>query len=122
MGLLHNRQPTNMMPLLADSEVLQPGDEGFPSPFGLSPSLEGAGIRDTPDHSRRTWKAYHERQALLAGQRQYTRPVYVDPLLWGHLLTGKLAELIEGERNHPRSVVRGGAADRESENCLLPGR
>lgn len=108
------------MPLLADSDVFQ-ADEGFPSPFGLSPALEGAGIRDTPDHSRRTWKAYHERQALLAGRRQCARPVDVDPLLWGNLMTGKLSELIEGERNHPRSIVRGGPSDRDSENCLLPG-
>lgn len=108
------------MPLLADSDVLQ-SDEGLPSPFGLSPGLQDAGIRDTPDHSRRIWKAYHEGQALLAGRRQYARPVDVDSLLWGDLLTGKLSELIEGERNHPRSVIRGGPSDRDSENCLLPG-
>eukprot|EP00752_Nemacystus_decipiens_P010865 g9660.t1 len=84
-----------------------------------SASAEG-GRRETPDHARRTWKAYHERQALVAEQRQYSRPVKIDPVLWGDLLSGKLVELIEGERNHPRTIVSGGAADRDGDHCLLP--
>lgn len=83
--------------------------------------MDNSGLQDTLDHTRRVWKAYHERQALLAGRRQYSRPVDIDPLLWGDLLTKKLSELVEGERNHPRSVVRGGAADRNGGHCLLPG-
>lgn len=101
-------------------EVLGSDDAGWPSPYGMSPGLAGA-PRATPDYARKTWKAYHERQALLAGRRQLSRPVEVDPVVWGDLIGRKLAELIEGERNHPRCVVRGGAADRDGEHCLLPG-
>ncbi|CAM9387675.1 unnamed protein product [Ectocarpus sp. 6 AP-2014] len=112
------------MPMLAavaeTDEAVGSDDAGWPpSPYGASPGLAGA-PRATPDYARKTWKAYHERQALLAGQRQYSRPVEVDPVVWGDLIGKKLAELIEGERNHPRSVVRGGAADRDGGHCLLP--
>lgn len=33
-----------------------------------------------------------------------------------------MVELIEGERNHPRTIVSGGAADRDGGRCLLPGK
>lgn len=106
---------------LADSGGFTPPDEPY-SPYGSSPGLAGdIDRRDTAGHARRTWKAYHERQALIAVERQYRRPVQVDPTLWGDLLGGKLEELIEGERNHPRNVIRGGAADRDGTRCLLPG-
>ncbi|CAN0228259.1 unnamed protein product, partial [Ectocarpus sp. 12 AP-2014] len=105
------------MPVLAavaeTDEAVGSDDAGWPpSPYGIYPGLAGA-PRATPDYARKTWKAYHERQALLAGRRQYSRPVEVDPVVWGDLIGRKLAELIEGERNHPRRVVRGGAADRD---------
>ncbi|CAN0426801.1 unnamed protein product, partial [Ectocarpus sp. 12 AP-2014] len=105
------------MPMLAavaeTDEAVGSDDASWPpSSYGISPGLAGA-PRATPDYARKTWKAYHERQALLAGWRQYSRPVEVDPVVWGDLIGRKLAELIEGERNHPRSVVRGGAADRD---------
>lgn len=77
--------------------------------------------RGTPDHAGRVWKAYHARQALLEGERQHGRPVCVDPFLWGDLLGRKLAELIERERNNPRSFVRGGVTDRQGGRCMLPG-
>lgn len=109
------------MPLLSDSAVFD-SDGTSPSPYGMPPGLESGGLRDTPDHARRTWKAYHERQALVAEHRQYSRPVNVDPILWGDLLSGKLTELVEGERNHPRAIVSGGAADRDGGRCLLPGK
>lgn len=77
--------------------------------------------RGTPDHTGRVWKAYHARQALLEGERQHARPVYVDSVLWGDLLGRKLAELIERDRNNPRSFVRGGVTDRQGGRCMLPG-
>ncbi|CAM9898400.1 unnamed protein product, partial [Ectocarpus sp. 4 AP-2014] len=112
------------MPMLAavaeTDEAVGSDDSSWPpSPYGMPPGLAGA-PRASPDYARKTWKAYHERQALLAGRRQYSRSVEVDPVVWGDLIGRKLAELIEGERNHPRSVVRGGAADRDGGHCLLP--
>lgn len=109
------------MPLLSDSVDFS-ADGASPSPYGIPPGLNSEGRRETPDHARRIWKAYHERQALAAAQRQYSRPVNIDPMLWGDLLSGKLVELIEGERNHPRTIVSGGAADRDGGRCLLPGK
>lgn len=109
------------MPLPSESAVFN-SDGASPSPYGMSPGLDGEGRRDTPDYARKTWKAYHERQALAAEQRQYSRPVNVDPMFWGDLISGKLAELVEGERNHPRTIVSGGAADRDGGHCLLPGK
>lgn len=108
------------MPLLSDSAVFS-SDGASPPPYGLPPGLESECRRQTPDYARKIWKAYHERQALVAEQRQLSRPVAIDPVLWGELLSGKLVELIEGERNHPRTVVSGGAADRDGGHCLLPG-
>lgn len=109
------------MPLLSGSEDFSL-DGTSPSPYGMPPGLDSEGRRETPDHARRIWKAYHERQALVVAQRQYSRPVNIDPILWGGLLSGKLAELVEGERNHPRAIVSGGAADRDGGHCLLPGK
>lgn len=115
----NHHQPRNM-PLLSDSADFS-SDGASPSPYGMPPGLESELRRETPSHARRTWKAYHERQALVAEHRQLSRPVSIDPVLWGDLLSGKLAELIEGERNHPRTIVSGGAADRDGGHCLLPG-
>lgn len=120
-GKLTPQRSSSGMPLLADSTVLNPDGTSL-FPYGMSPGLDGKVLRDIPDHAGKTWKAYHERQARLAEQRQYSRPVVVDHLLWGDLLSGKLAELVEGERNHPRSIVYGGAADRDGGRCLLPGK
>ncbi|CAB1101188.1 unnamed protein product [Ectocarpus sp. CCAP 1310/34] len=113
--------PSPMLAAVAETDEAVGSDDAGrpPSPYGISLGLAGA-PRATPDYARKTWKAYHERQALLAGRRQYSRPVEVDPVVWGDLIGRKLAELIEGERNHPRSVVRGGAADRDGGHCLLP--
>ncbi|CAM9745925.1 unnamed protein product [Ectocarpus fasciculatus] len=111
-----------MLEAVAETEEPLGSDDAGepPSPYGMSPGLAGGAPRATPDYARKTWKAYHERQALLAGRRQLSRSVEVDPVVWGDLIGRKLGELIEGERNHPRCVVRGGAADRDGGHCLLP--
>lgn len=77
--------------------------------------------RYTPECPKRVWKAYHERQALLQGDRQRSRPVFVDSLVWGKLSAGKLTALIEKERNSPKRFVAVGPVGRTQERCCLTG-
>lgn len=98
-------------------------DEADAVAFGLGGGGgDGDERRRTPRYLRRVWNAYHERQIRAEEERQYSRPVCVDPLLWGDLLGRKLRELIEKERAHPRSFAMGGVADRKGDRCLLPGK
>lgn len=91
-------------------------DRGGPG-GNISNKLSMLPQRYTPDHSKRVWKVYHERQALLQVDRQCSRPVFVDPLVWGKLSAEKLTALIEKERKRSMRFVIGRAGKR----CFLTG-
>ena len=74
-------------------------------------SRESAHTDDEP--APRVWKAFHARQAFLERERQYKRKVYVDPLLWGEALGGKLSAYIEElRRNDSTQTLAEAAASR----------
>lgn len=73
--------------------------------------------RYTPDRPKCVWKPYHERPALLQVDRQCSRPVFVDSLVWGELSAEKLTALIEKERKRSKKFVVG----RTVERCCLTG-